>query len=102
MFNKQRRESVALIQLKIDTSGPAPRVVSPDVLALMPGDRLLFVADVQPPPPVPPRVFVDLGTTLVALVKFNNPLDFEVNQLASGDFTLKLKPGPGGGAGDTN
>jgi len=93
---------VALIQLKIDTSGPIPKVVTPDVLALMPGDRLLFVADVQPPPPVQPRVFVDLGTTLVALVKFRNPVAFNVNQLASGDFTIQLQSAAGGGEADTN
>jgi hypothetical protein len=104
MSNKQRRKSMALIQLKIDSTGPIPKVVSDDVLVLMPGDRLLFLADSPAPPAAPAAVLVDLADSLVALVKFQGAVSFECAQLAppDGRFVVKLNLKNGGGAGDTN
>ena len=91
---------MALIKLKVDTSGPAPQVVSDDVLAFNAGDRLLFVADNGKP------VLVELGDEtgrMVALVKFKGggPGDFAVAQLPAPDGRVIVKlQTPGGEAPD--
>ena len=92
---------MALLKLKVDTSGPIPAVVSDDVLNLHPGDRILFQADNGKP------VLVDLGDEitggLVALVKFKGSKlgNFETAQLPAPDGRVILKlQKPGGDADD--
>src|ERR1700682_5027568 len=102
MFHKQRRKSVALINLTVATTGPgAPKVVSKDLVYLQPGDRLLFQTD-----PPGDTVFVNLGETLVGLVKNagagTDASAFDVQAIPGGlGFTVQLiKPGGGGGETD--
>ena len=74
---------MALINLKVDLTDPVnPKITSDDVLNLFPGDRLQFESN---PPGTP--IAVNLGTTLLALVK-NAGLN-----MTPGNFVVSYTPG---------
>jgi hypothetical protein len=98
MSDSQRRISVALLKLTVKTTGPgAPKVQTNEVLDLHPGDRLLFVSEESSPGTPGPPVYVNLGSTLVGLVKFKNLPSFTVNAMADGSLIVTLDPDAGGG-----
>ena len=89
---------MALIKFKVQTTGPgAPKVTSDDVLSLSPGDRLLFEAEPPAPGAPGPPVYVDLGDTLIALVKFKGRPLFTPTTQADGSVVVTLEADGGGG-----
>jgi hypothetical protein len=98
MLNRERRTSVALLKLKVVTTGPgAPRVVHDELQNLHPGDRLTFVQDGPSPSTPGPPVYVNLSNTLVALVKFKGTPSFLVNMQSDGSAIVTLLPDSGNG-----
>ncbi len=90
---------MAIIKFIIDDTANPPVVkaadtgdISPDILQLQPGDRLYFSTKSHGK-----RVFVDLDTGLVALVKYKSLPSFSVIPLDNGDMHISLKPPTGAG-----
>ena len=89
---------MALISFKVRTTGPdAPKVDPGNVLDLHAGDRLLFEADPPAAGAAAPAVYVDLGETLVALVKFKGRPIFTSTAQADGSIVVTLEPDSGNG-----
>src|SRR5947207_11135852 len=100
MSESQRRNSVALLKLTVNSTAAPPKVNKDGILNFHAGDRLLFDADDGA------DVLVNLGDEitglLLALVKFKglHPENVMVEKSADGRYILTLvKPGgdPGGG-----